>query len=1102
MRTHNVYYTDHHSFADFMSKHNLHDNAQMLVQVFTSIIDESTLSKMLDDFIKLFPTATIIGTTTDGEICSGKVTTGKTVVSISQFETTRLSYANAVNNACDSHAVGRNLGKKLIEADTMAMIVFGDGLHCNGDALLQGIASVDSAPAVAGGLAGDNGRFKTTFVFTKDGIQTNGAVGAALHSAQLQVCTDYSFNWQPIGKTMRITRASQNRVYTIDDLPAQEVYRHYLGSDVADGLPAIGIEFPLIIDRNGTEVARAVLSAHDDGSLTFAGDLRQGDTVRFGHGDATMILNKAHIPVQNLDSQTVESIFIYSCMARRRFMPNLIENEVSPLQSLTETSGFFTYGEFYSCQSNHELLNQTMTILALSETREKKDRPVYLPKAQKELNDYQKTTKALSHLLDITTREMEQRYVELEDEKKTIESKREALEEAQSIGHFSSWEVDMQTKNAKWSDESFRIYQLDPKTTLPTLDTFMSMLIKEDLPKAESTLKEIYDGRIHTVDLRMQRRDGVIITVLLSAKMLFDSQRNPVKIVGTTLDITEQITLREQNEELAAIIEDSTNEVYVVEQDSHRLLYVNTAALNALGYTRQEMLQMTIYDINTALTEEKAAALQKQLIHEGRAFNEAIHMRKDGSTYPVQSYIQHKKFNNKEAAIIFDVDVSQLHEAQHRLRHQAYHDTLTGLPNRALFEDRLAQSILYAHHHNECLALLFIDLDNFKQINDTLGHTVGDDVLKITAERLSGCIEKSDTLARLGGDEFTIILQNMHSPQDIGKVARRLLDTLKPTVKIDKHDLHISASIGISLYPKDAQNEEDLLKFSDTAMYRAKEKGKAQFQFYAIDMTHRALEKAMIEANIHTALEKGEFEVYYQPQIDTINNRVYGLEALLRWNHPVSGMIPPDRFIPVAEETNMIQELGAFVLCEAMREVRSWYKKGLHPGKLAVNLSIQQLENPDFISKLSNAISDAGYDTPWLELEITESQMMRDPMHSIEALKKISDIGIELAIDDFGTGYSSLAYLKRLPVNKLKIDRSFVSELPYDEEDCAIIDAVLALAESLKLSVIAEGVETSEQAIYLQQHGCNYFQGYHFAKPMPAKEVETYLRQWSEKTRL
>ncbi len=1093
MRTYNTYYTDKDSLRDFLSRHHLKNNAQMLVQVFTAVTQRTELSKMLDDLVDLLPSAVILGTTTDGEICSATVTTGKTVISVSQFDHTRLSYANASDDS-DSYAVGRTLANELIKNDTKAMIVFADGLHCNGDMLLQGITSAGSVPIVAGGLAGDNARFETTYVFTKDGIQPKGAVAATLHNPTLQVYTDYSFNWQPIGKTMRITRAENNRVYTIDDRPAQQIYRHYLGDDVADGLPAIGIELPLIIDRNGTEVARAVVSAHEDGSLSFSGNLRPGDSVRFGHGDASLILDKSHLPIRSLNHQAVESIFVYSCMARRRFMPNLIEQEILPLQSISETAGFFTYGEFYSRQGKCELLNQTMTILALSETPRKSSRPSKVPRIHRTLNDYQKTTKALSHLLDITTKEMHQRYLELEAEKQIIDAKREALEEAQAVGHFGSWEVDLQTRKSVWSKESYRIYGLDPETTEPTLDTFFSMLLEEDFPKAEEALKLVKKGNQKTIDVRVRRNDGKIITLLISAKVIMDAQGEPLKMVGTTLDITEQVALREQNSELASIIEDSTNEVYVVEKDSYRILYVNAAAMNALGYSRRELLNMTLCDINADLTPEKLSRLQRALIEQGSIFNETVHLRKDGSSYPVQSYVQYKKFNNKNAAIIFDVDVTQLHEVQQKLRHQAYHDTLTGLPNRALFDVRLEQAVVNANMHHECFALFFIDLDNFKQINDTLGHSIGDNVLRIIAERLSGSIKEYDTLARLGGDEFIIILQHIRSSEDIEMIASRILTALSPSIKTKMHDLHISASIGISRYPKDSENGEDLLKFADTAMYKAKEAGKAQFQFYSSTMTHHAIERAMIEADMHTALEKGEFEVYYQPQVDMDGQRIYGLEALLRWKHPKQGMIPPDRFIPVAEATNMIQPLGEFVLHQAMRQIRSWHEKGLQPGILAINLSIQQLEDKTFLSKLSDAIDEAGFDIPRLELEITESQMMRDPERSIEALKKISGMGIEIAIDDFGTGYSSLAYLKRLPVSKLKIDKSFVADLPYDEEDSAIIDAVMALGKSMKLAIIAEGVEVKEQADYLKEKGCRYLQGYYFAKPLPADEVEKFLK--------
>ena len=1221
MKTFNTYYTTQTAFNEFIHSYGLRDNTKLLIQIFTAITDEKNISILLQNISSLLPSASIIGSTTDGEICSGKVSTGKTVVSLTQFETTELKTV-FIENTEGSKETGRKLATALSHPSTKLIITFTDGLNCNGEAYLNGISSINNNIIIAGGLAGDNAEFKKTFVFIKDHISSNGAVGTALINHDLNIYTNYNFNWLAIGKNMRITKVDKNRVYTIDDLPAHDIYKKYLGDHIAENLPSIGMEFPLIIQKESAPIARAVLSVHEDGSLSFGGNFGYGDIVNFGYGDAGMILYRSIEAQYDMLDKPIESIFIYSCTARRRFMPNLIENEIKPFQKLANVSGFFTYSEFFSYPPKNELLNQTMTIVGISESQDVLSNDIQIETKTVPLNEYQKSIKALSHLLNITTLELAEENRSLEKKSEIIQAKSESLHLAQSVGHMGSWEIDLITKEATWSEESYRIYKVDPATTQPTLDTFMTKVIKEDQPKVAQTMQALQDGKIRNIEVRVRRMDGVIITVLLSGKMIFDKEGHAVKLIGTTLDITEQVKLRNRNKELADIIEHSFTEIYIVNVETYKYLYINKEALNKLGYTRDEMQKMTLPDINKELPLKKIETLKKELIQNGSIINKTIHTKKDGSTYPVQSYVQYKKFNNQNVAVIFDIDITDLitselkqkrqaeileqihdsvistdmngiithwnhgatiihgytkkeaigksinmlylpkdlkklqwirqqallHDAFHDqvrkvtksgdiiytdislsvlkdeagnaigitrysqdvtqkkeiedrlkkqtelLNFQAFHDTLTELPNRALFDDRLQQSITNAHRHHEKFGLLFIDLDNFKQINDTLGHHYGDEVLKVVAQRLSACIREEDTLSRLGGDEFTILVQNLQTSESAAKIAQNIIDAMKPKLIIENHELHISASIGISLYPKDSMIKHDLLKYADTAMYKAKEEGRNNYQFYSEDMTQLAFKKAAMEISLRKAIEEQQLIVYYQPQIDARDNSIIGLEALVRWQHPEMGLVLPDNFIALAEESGLIKELDNFVMLQAMTDVSQWYKEGLSPGVLSLNLSLKQLMNTDFLDVLKETIKKTGFNIKWLELEITESQMMLDPMKSIEILQTLSKMGIEIAIDDFGTGYSSLAYLKRLPVNKLKIDQSFIHDLPYDDEDRAISKAVIALAQSLNLNIIAEGVENSEQVKYLLSNNCYYIQGHYYSKAITQKEMTEYLK--------
>lgn len=428
------------------------------------------------------------------------------------------------------------------------------------------------------------------------------------------------------------------------------------------------------------------------------------------------------------------------------------------------------------------------------------------------------------------------------------------------------------------------------------------------------------------------------------------------------------------------------------------------------------------------------------------------------------------------------------------LQKQAHYDILTGLPNRALFKDRLSQAIISSKRNNAKFALFFIDLDQFKQINDSLGHHIGDEVLIQAAKRLNSVIREEDTLARLGGDEFTIILKDLQSMQSTSMVAKKIVDIMKEPIQIRTHNLYVTASIGISIYPQNATSDDNLIKFADVAMYKAKDAGRNNFQFYSADMTSQAFEGIVLESSLRLAIKEEQFLVYYQPQYDTKTDKIIGMEALVRWNHPTMGLIPPLNFIPLAEETGLIIEIDRLVMSIAMKQFSLWYKQGFNPGVLSLNLAMKQLNEENFLTILLDTMKTIAFKTEWLELEVTEGQVMKNPESSILKLNQIHDLGIEIAIDDFGTGYSSLSYLKKLPLDKIKIDCAFIKDIPEDEDDMAITKAIIALGKSLNLKLIAEGVETQEQKNFLMQNGCELVQGYLYSPPLPAEEIQKVLQ--------
>lgn len=437
----------------------------------------------------------------------------------------------------------------------------------------------------------------------------------------------------------------------------------------------------------------------------------------------------------------------------------------------------------------------------------------------------------------------------------------------------------------------------------------------------------------------------------------------------------------------------------------------------------------------------------------------------------------------------------QITQQKDTLNHKAHYDDLTDLPNKFLFQDRLEQSIEKSKRHEKSLAVCFINLDNFKIINETLGHNYGDRVLIDVSIRLQDIIRSHDTIARWAGDEFILIVEDLNNENDASIFAQKILSALSEPFLVDMDTFYVTSSIGISVYPRDTDDGTHLIKYADSAMYKAKKEGRNNFKFYSDDMTKVAFERVVMEASLRTAIANEEFTVYYQPQIDAVHNKLIGMEALVRWEHPGIGLISPFRFIPLAEETGLIVGVDKIVMHKAMKQFATWYTEGYNPGVLSLNLATKNLEGDDYLEKLEDSVGRFCLDSACVELELLESDIMKDPHDAIRKLGRINELGIKIAIDDFGTGYSSLSYLKKFPLNKLKIDKSFVDDIPHDEDGKAIVKAIIALGKSLNLNLIAEGVEDKQQRDFLVENGCNNIQGYYYAKPMTADEMEKFMKK-------
>ncbi|AHF01497.1 diguanylate cyclase [Thiomicrospira aerophila AL3] len=436
---------------------------------------------------------------------------------------------------------------------------------------------------------------------------------------------------------------------------------------------------------------------------------------------------------------------------------------------------------------------------------------------------------------------------------------------------------------------------------------------------------------------------------------------------------------------------------------------------------------------------------------------------------------------------------TQLEKQTALLTHQRYHDSLTQLANRVLLQDRMQHAIEKCRLHQQHFSVYFIDLDMFKKINDSLGHELGDRVICEISRRLSLLIRGEDTLARLGGDEFVILYESFDQLHEISLLAQKINEVIARPIKLAEHEFYLSASIGISLYPENGNTVDNLLRCADAAMFRAKDLGRNQFQFYTEDLTHKAVEHIAVQAGLRQALKRNEFEVYYQPQVDAYYDTIIGVEALVRWLHPQQGLLSPNHFIPIAEEAGIMWEIDRWVIDHATMQFKQWLDAGLNPGKLSLNLSVKQLQQADFIEWLQICLDKNACKPEWLEFELTETELMTNFELMISRLLTLEEMGISLAIDDFGTGYSSLAYLKRLPIKKIKIDKSFINDLPLDEDDAVITRTIIAMADQLGLKVLAEGVETPAQRAFLLKEQCSTIQGYLYSQPVDSERLVELL---------
>ncbi len=675
---------------------------------------------------------------------------------------------------------------------------------------------------------------------------------------------------------------------------------------------------------------------------------------------------------------------------------------------------------------------------------------------------------------------------------------RQRLQEAQRLAHLGSWELDLVSGHLSWSDELYRIFQVDPSDQIGSYEIFLQRVHPEDRAAVDQAYRSSVEQRLpYRIEHRLLLPDGTLKQVLETGETFYDADGKPLRSIGTAQDVTETRLMESRMALMASAFEHS-GEAIVISDADNRIVMVNPSFTRLTGYSQADVLGKNPSLLSAGRTTAAEYERMWQAIHE-RGFwqGEVWDRRKDGGIYP--KWLSVSVIYDEAGAIRYHLghftDISAERAAEARLHHMAHHDVLTGLCNRFSLQDRLDQAMAQARREKAKLALMFIDLDRFKVINDTLGHHIGDELLIEVSQRLRQSVRDSDVVARLGGDEFVIMLAGIGQTGVLATLAEKLVANIGEPYQLSGHTLYTTPSIGIAIFPDDGVTVEALMKNADAAMYHAKTEGRNNFQFFDSKMNDQALERLRIEQSLRQGLAKHEFVLHYQPILDVASGEVRAVEALVRWQHPERGLLAPGAFIGVAEETGLIQPLGDWVFWTACSQLAAFHAAGLEGLKMSINISAIQMRNGNLPILARGAIDAFGLQPAQLIFEITETVAMQNPTETARLLQELRAMGVTLALDDFGTGYSSLSYLRLFALDHLKLDRSFVEEIGVSEDGQVICDATIGLARNLRLNVIAEGVETEAQLAYLKARGCEKVQGYLFCRPLPAEQVMAYIRE-------
>ncbi|WP_243296223.1 EAL domain-containing protein [Bacillus litorisediminis] len=964
MKTVSQLYQSEQAFIDFSYEHELPDYSNVLVNLFCGKVRQDLLLQVGKIVRTHLPSAVIIGSTTDGEIACGKHTTNEILISCTVFDQTEIKGFSIKNiEKFNASFLGEEIGSSYTSIDSKAVILYSSVNAIVTGYFLEGLKKAAPQVKIAGGLAGDNGKYVTSFVFDGNEVITEGITGVVLDSNQLSAYTGNHFSWKEVGRPFVITKASGANVYALEHKKPLQILRQYLGGKFVERLPLSGSEFPFLIKNHDEKYPIFIQNIGDNGSIQLSEDVSEGDELTFAYADTEKIMEQTGKNLRKLARQTIETIFVFPCMSRRRFLSDYTSYELAVFETIAPSIGFFAYGEIVDTDEKIRVDGNVLTYIALSETKQVKKEATPLPKFIRTNQMY--TMSTFTQLMEASTRDLQEMH-----------------------------------DNIQISEQYYR----------SLFDHNSDIVYSTDL-----------QGRFTSVNPALEKVFGYDKSELIG--------KNAIKFI--------------QDKEAAKV---------------------------KMHFYRTMRGKEQFYDLEVVSKTGQYYTLNMKNI-------------------PI--------IVNGEMVGIYGIgrDITEQIRVKEKVTHLAHYDLETGLANRTLFTEKVSQQIKAAAKKKRSLAVMFIDMDSFSLINDSLGHHAGDYILKELAYRIQNSLPKGSFLGRFGGDKFTVLVTKSEMNQDFYEIAYHIFENIKQPVVYDQQDYFVTSSVGVSIYPTDGTDTETLFRNADTAMNRAKLMGGNRIVLFSNELNEKAKKRLEMERYLRKALERNEFHLVYQPIVDIQTNRFTGSEALLRWNHPQYGDVPPAVFIPIAEEIGIIKEIGKWVLNEACRQNAKWHELGYRNLTISVNVSAHQLLDPAFVIDVANVIEETGLRPEYLYLELTESVMIGNMQYCLRVMKDLQQLGINLSIDDFGTGYSSLSYLKTLPVNRLKIDKTFIDQLSTNTIDLAVVQAVIMMGKGLNMKVVAEGVETKEQVEVLEKLDCHYVQGFYFSRPLTDAAFEKELQQ-------